>query len=251
MKKDVLKYYVLERLQSVEENLPAYKKTRRPERLHNLRVEIKKIRAAFSFAKDVYKEKFSVDPIKPLFKKAGEIRELLINIAMLKSGSGGQTKLVNELRKKARDLRLEFVKQTAEYDKEVKKFRAAIEMPDEVPDKGRVKRYFKRAIGKAKTDLENKDRENLHDLRKRIKTIMYAYHLLPKKLQKEVDVNEDFIDQLQQKTGDWHDTYAAIDYLKGLKIEGSGTWIARLRKKEQRQFDALVSLPTAKSNFYK
>jgi CHAD domain-containing protein len=250
MKKDVLQYYVLERLQLVEENLLAYKKTRRPERLHNLRVEIKKIRAAFAFAKDVYREKFNADPIKPLFKKAGEIRELLINISMLKSKSVAQTKLVNELQKKAKNLRLEFVKQATEYDKEVKKFRAAIDMPDQLPDKGKVKRYFKKAIGKAKTDLEHKNRENLHDLRKRIKTIMYAYHLLPKKLRKEVDVNEDFIDQLQQKTGDWHDTYAAIDFLKNMKIEGADTWIASLRKKEQRQFNALVSLQTAKSNFY-
>lgn len=74
MPNNLLNQYVVTRIKSITKNLSAYTKDKKPEHLHRLRLEIKKINAVFSFAKNVYGESFNTNKIKPIFKKAGKIR---------------------------------------------------------------------------------------------------------------------------------------------------------------------------------
>ena len=83
MKKNVLNSYVIDRLLSVEKNLSAYAKDKHPEHLHRLRVDIKKVKAVFSFVDKVYEEENDTNDLKTMFDDAGKIREIEINIQLL------------------------------------------------------------------------------------------------------------------------------------------------------------------------
>ncbi|MCD6067702.1 MAG: hypothetical protein K0S33_2528 [Bacteroidetes bacterium] len=250
MKKDILLYYIFERLQAVEEDLDAYKQKKDPERLHHLRVEMKKIRAAFTFAKEVYKQKTDLEPLKPLFRKAGAIRELLINTNMLGRWPEFPKRSIQKLKQKEKGLEQQFLKQIPAYSRKIKTFRASIDLPHELPDRKKIKKYFEKRIRKASGDLDTKERESLHELRKRIKVLMYNWHMLPGKIRKSLKVNEAFLDTLQQKAGEWHDTYAIVDFLSGMKLPAIRTRLEKLRRKEQQQFNSLVSAEYGKELFF-
>ena len=83
MKKNILNHFVFDLLKSIENNLSIYIKNKMPECLHILRVDIKKINAVLSFAGSVYKEGYNTGNLKPLFSKAGKIREIQINILLV------------------------------------------------------------------------------------------------------------------------------------------------------------------------
>ena len=241
MKKNLLKHYVVNRLKSIEQNLSIYIQDKKPESLHHLRVEIKKIKAVFSFSKKVYKEKYNTAKLKPLFNKAGKIRETQINIHLLGLFPYPPEKLIEQLKKKEYILTLLFVKCSSRYVRLIKEFRKNICLPKILPNKKRINKYFKKEKQKANKKLKNNDRKDLHRYRTKIKKLMYVYNFLPKKTQKEMELNETEINKQQGMLGDWHDTYSTTNFLSHEYLPmKTAENVVKLKEKEKRQFDVLL-----------
>jgi CHAD domain-containing protein len=236
MKENLLYYHVSDHLKSIEKHLHAYSKKGKSKHLHLLRLDIKVAKALFSFAEDLYNEPYSAIELKSVFQKTGEIREIQI----ISSSKHLPEKLIRELKKKENFLKKQLQRDIPKYIKFIESFRKGVNLLSVLPDKEIIKAYFEKELIKANQDFQNQDREGLHQFRKSIKKLMFVYNVLPKKIKKEVNLDEQHINKLQEKVGNWHDTYSSIEFLsyqffKQKPVE----YISKLKQKEIRQFTAL------------
>jgi CHAD domain-containing protein len=52
--------------------------------------------------------------------------------------------------------------------------------------------------------------DELHQARKKIKTMLYVQKILPPEITERVRLNTDYLDQLQEAIGQWHDVVVAV-----------------------------------------
>lgn len=240
MEIDVLNHYVWCYLKSVEQQLNAYMEDNEAERLHHIRLDIKKIKAIYSFAEAIYNESFYTNELNPIFNKAGKMREIQINIKLLHTFPQFPKKLIARLKKKENSKVKKFIKNIPLYIKYVKYFREEVTLPKILPDKKTIKKYFKKERQKANNELKNKDREGMHQFRIKIKKMMYVYNILPEELQKKIELDFAAFNKQQKKIGKWHDTFSAIQFISNLPFSPkTEEYISILNEKEKRQFNAL------------
>ena len=241
MKKNLLNHFVFDLLKSIEKNLSIYIKNKTPECLHILRVDIKKINAVLSFAERVYNEEYNTSNLKPLFRKAGKIREIQINIHLLELFPLPPKNLIEQLKNKENILTMEFIKSGSRYKRHLKNFRKIIYLPEKLPNKLIINKYFKREKNKANKKLKKQERVDLHKYRAKIKKLMYLFYAFPKSIQKDIEFNELETNRRQEKLGDWHDTYSSINFLSHEHfIENTNEYLLKLKEKEKSQFNALL-----------
>lgn len=241
MEKNLLNNYVLDLLESIEQNISAFTKDRKPERLHRLRVNIKKIKAIFSFAENIYKVKHDATKLKQLFLKAGKIWEMHININLLGAVPHAPERLITRLKKKENILTQQFIKNSSQYFVLINDFREKVCLPEILRSKKAIIIFFNKERRKANKILQHKDRESMHQYRKKIKKMMYIYNTLPKIMQNKIELNKAEINKKQKKLGDWHDIYSAINYFSHelFPIQTS-EYILKLKEKEEKQFNTLL-----------
>lgn len=236
MKENLLYCHVSDHLKSIKKHLCAYSKNGKPKHLHLLRLEIKGAKALFSFAEDLYNEPYSAIELKSVFQKTGEIREIQI----ISSSKHLPEKLIRELKKKEDFLKKQFRRDIPKYIKFIESFRKGVNLPSSLPDKQIIKVYFEKELMKLNQDFQNQDREGLHQFRKSIKKLMFIYNALPKKIKKEVNLDEQHINKLQEKVGNWHDTYSSVEFLSYQYFKQKPVeYISKLKQKEIKQFNAL------------
>jgi CHAD domain-containing protein len=245
MKNSLFNNYLLNLLDSLEQNLSAYTKEKNPESIHCLRLDIKKIKAVLSFAEYIYKEKCDATRLNPLFHKAGEIREMHLNIHLLSLVPHPPQRLITQLKNKENVLIQQFIENGSEYITLIKDFSSKICFLKIQRSKKTIIKHFKKEQKKAKKILQHKDRESMHGYRKKIKKIIYIYNVLPEKMQNKINLKEAKIDKQQKKLGEWHDTYAAIQFLshEDLPLKTSA-YILKLKEDEKRQFKDLLNYVT-------
>ncbi|MBK7175014.1 MAG: CHAD domain-containing protein [Bacteroidales bacterium] len=235
-----LNNYLLDLFESIEQNIYAYMKDRKPEYIHNLRLDIKKIDAIISFAEKLFKEKHDASKLKPLFMKAGKVRELQIIIQLIITIPYFPQRLITQLKKKENTLVQQFINNGSRYILLIRQFREKVDLPDTLPGKRAIKKYFNREKIKAELLLQLNVRDGLHAYRKKIKKMMYVYLALPGRLKKKINLDEAEIDKQQKKLGIWHDTYSAIHFLSLVPLPGKTMdEVLKLKEKEERQFKAL------------
>lgn len=241
MKKNILVTHVFELLESLEQNLSSYTHEQKPEYLHQLRLDIKKIRAVFSFAEKIYKKEFDAGSLKPLFKKAGRIREIHINIELLIEYPDSPEGLIPLLKEKENNLVREFLAEDSQYHMLIGDFRAQINLPEKLPAKKKIKKYFKKEKKKAAKMFDNIDSDGLHEYRIKIKKILYAFRALPEKLQSKIELNTAKLSNEQKKLGKWHDTYAATEFYSHEDFSTlTSEYISGLKEKEKTEFNTLL-----------
>ncbi len=238
MKTDILNRYLSESLDRLEAYLQEYVKNGQEAPLHQLRVEIKKIKAVLGFAKEVYEKNYSCFKLKYIFDKAGKIREIQINKQLLEKIGGETSRLFSQLNYRERTLRKQFLIASPRYFANLQNFRQQLILPSNLPDLNIIQDFFKKKRKKAEELLIQKEREKLHGYRIQIKKMMYVYEFLPPKIQKELDIQPEKINKLQKRLGKWHDTFAAIVFLSELDFRNGNPGImAHLKLKEQKQFE--------------
>ena len=242
MKKNLINDYVDNQLNSIEQNLILFTKDKKPECLHQLRVSIKRIKAIFSFAEEVFKEKYSKSELKPLFIKAGKIRELQIHIHLLELFPNPPKKIIKELKQKEDSLSQQFIKNSSRNIKLIDNFHKQSCLPNKLPNQKSIIKYFNKVKQSATKKLKEFERDELHKYRTKIKKLMYVYNFLPKKTQKEIQFNKVKINKQQEQLGNWHDNYATIKYLSRVKLPRiSSKHILKLKEKEYEQFNSLLN----------
>lgn len=243
VRKNAFHTYIVSLLRAVEWQLNAYQKKRQPEILHRMRVDIKKIKALLSFLAKVFNDKTisASNSLRPLFHQAGCIRELQINSKLLKELPQPPLGLIKKMAIKEKRMTEQFCVRIPAHLLQVKQFVRRLELPDELPKRKKIKKYFKKKIKKALKELNLGERDSLHRFRMEIKKLMYVHKALPRRLRASITLDEKYIDRVQKKAGDWHDAETVIKFLKSV---GSipDNYISKMKEKEIKNFNALKSI---------
>jgi CHAD domain-containing protein len=205
---EIIRSYLKKREETITELLNSRKKSHEPENFHQLRLEIKKTRAALSLLSTCtssvdFKKKMS--PYRSLFKQAGKIRELQLHKSYLHKHSEPEEMPVYN---KTLD------QQT---NHEIKRF-SALKNQKEIKElalnNGSLKLSPFNINQNTLEDSLEKEQESIlkllvktklkvpevHDLRKRIKSFHFLTSLLPIKKKKLKH-----LDEFQELLGKWHD----------------------------------------------
>jgi len=186
-----------------------------------------------------FNKTFSTARLNPLFKEAGKIREIQLNIRVLSAFPHPPKRLISKLIRDEKNLSEQFIANALLHIKSINKFRKGNSLPNKKIDNKKISKYF----DKIKSQLAlKKNSEDLHRYRIRIKRMMHVYTMLPSKLQHKLHFDIEKIDILQLAIGDWHDIQTATTYVSNEQIpKKSLAYITKLKLDESTQYNALFS----------
>lgn len=238
---DKLAAFVSSHLKSVKQQLVDFTEDRDPEHLHLLRVAIKKVKAILDLLEANYDVNYDTKSLEKLFNKAGKIRELQLNVLLLKKLHCQPESLMVELEFEQYALQEKFVKGIPGYKKGVKKFRKEEDFSFSFSGFNRVKKFLAKEMRKANSKFDEHTRRGMHIFRMKIKSLLFVYAVLPDKIKNKLDLHVDLLHDLQDEVGAWHDTWAAIQFLKRKKIDQQLSCMEVLYQLEANQFGVLLS----------
>jgi CHAD domain-containing protein len=203
--------YLTEKEQRWLRELIVFDESRDEKALHRLRLEVKKIRALVELAK-VRSGKRAVahfSGLKKMFRKAGVIRDAGSQVRFLE-----QRRLLSEGHRDRQAMSTQaagdtFAAHIHQYRKKGKKASKRLKTEMHTIHAGRVLRWYAGEIIGTGLLLGGAGDE-LHQARKKIKTMLYLQKLLPVTITKRVKLNTVYLDELQEAIGQWHDAVVAM-----------------------------------------
>lgn len=213
--------------------------------LHQFRVEIKKIRAVFfhlEYLPGWKPVKKNHQQIKNIFNKAGEIRELQIEIAWLMKHRKFNILRLMQYESKLRKSEESFHKKTPSMLDTFKKVCRKMEHRLCVLTQQQTDHYISEKWQFVlKLLLANIDETHWHETRKELKQLIYARKWISEEtvLSKKVISIFHSLDKIQNSIGSWHDLDLMAVKLQGIerKIEGN----ANLQREQQLALKKLLS----------
>jgi len=203
--------YLTEKERHWLQELVVFDESRDEKALHRLRLEIKKIRALIELAKIQSGKRAAAhfSGLKKMFREAGVIRDASSQVRYLEA----RNLLTNEHKdQQTRSIQLAaaaFVANIHRYRKEGKKASKRLLTDLHTIHAGRLLRWYASEIIETGILLGSTGDE-LHEARKRIKTMLYVQKILPKAIAKRVRLDTGYLDRLQEAIGQWHDATMAI-----------------------------------------
>jgi CHAD domain-containing protein len=208
--------YGNKRFTCLNTGLKKYKQYTKPEQLHEIRVELKKIKTLFNFlasgskqfnAATVYK------PLKQLFKKAGIIRESDVLHQLFKDYKLERFEKAIILKTKGqKKVIAKFHKKTTQYIKTTKQIHKKFERYFTHTNTTHLRKYISKIERQLCEKLFQKfNQDKLHPIRKQVKELIYLSQITnaENNLQKIETFNK-----LQDAIGNWHDKTVLIDLLQ-------------------------------------
>jgi CHAD domain-containing protein len=179
--------------------------------LHQLRIAIKKIKAFARLSaacSDDHAKKDS-NLLKKMFKQAGAIRDAGNHLELL----GHFHEAPEDYKKEQHQLRAvatgQFVQDLGEYQKLGEKARRRLGADIHAIRTGCIKDWYGEQIIKIGV-LLTASGDRLHKARRLIKQLIYVLKVLPEDLAKELNLDRDYLDQLQEAIGKWHDAAIVV-----------------------------------------
>jgi len=214
MKKKTEKAFFDEQWEGMLTQLKAFIETGDQEKLHQFRVQVKKLRAMLALldaalSRNTLSKDFK--PVKKIFRHGGDIRNAYMNLQL-----GIRYKLNNQQFTDSQQAVIEngineFKVMGDSYLETVDKVYNAIQANLKAIGDRRINQFYKTHIEQiANTLSQLQFDETLHDCRKQIKILLYNRKIAQKALDGKLQVNNDYLNQLQDHIGDWHDNELAI-----------------------------------------
>jgi CHAD domain-containing protein len=204
-----------------------------PEALHQLRLDIKKVKAFVQMVKDCSGKRASkdVDLLKKMFRQAGKIRDANNHLQLLESFHSVAAEYKTEQAQLRTAAAAEFQQKAGEYRKKGKKAGRRL-LADIHSIRTRcIKDWYAARLIRIGV-LLTASGDQLHSARKRIKELLYVERLLPAALVKELRLNRDYLDKLQDAIGQWHDMAVIVGTYAGREGADSQAMVRECRKRE-------------------
>ena len=186
------------------------------EEMHKLRVEIKKLRAYAGFVSRLRKKdvKRKLEPIKEIFRKAGEVRTAQLNLETIKKYKIRSTGFKKSQQAVGENVSKQFVASAQRYATIIEDVCQSLKSDCRKIRNKEIRRFFSEKIEALSLFFsQDFDEKKLHARRKIIKVLLYMENLLPEKLREELALNISYFDALQETAGKWHDALVTIDLL--------------------------------------
>jgi CHAD domain-containing protein len=251
MKRKIEKAYFNELWHELTASLEDFLKGGDQEKLHKFRVQVKKLRALLTLIDVALSQKKLskiFKPVRKIFKHGGLIREAYINIQLsshynLKNDEFIQDQ-VNEMENAAAGFR----ENGKKYLKVIKTIHGELEGALEAIADEQVNEFYKDQLEQIAATLgSNEFSDALHDCRKRIKTLIYNRKVAGKALEGNLDLNNDYLDKLQDQIGNWHDTILAMQLFSSPHLDAKPV-ITRIKRQHTRLQKSISKLS---SDFWK
>jgi CHAD domain-containing protein len=217
-------------------HLMAFFEMQNPESLHRFRIKVKKMKALLLFLQEGVREKYETGhlvSLQSIFKHAGRIRNAHINIGLLIQYPVTDSSYKIEQENIEKSEIYQFCAKRNAYMKSVKLIsKAPSDAFRDIDDKYILTLYKKR-IKKLARFFERPDLniDQLHKTRKKIKNLLYLYRILPKSLARKLDLNDAYLEHLQEAIGKWHDVVLLLELLKTEGYENRSE-IARMHREK-------------------
>lgn len=188
--------------------------------VHALRISIKRIHALLRFAEIISPEavnaKKAYKKLKPVFKKAGELRTLHIYIALLSETKEKTDSIVREIRKlKKKTCKQREILQQELRDFNIKKqateLRAVLQHSFVADKKKLLKETLAFAATKFRRAHQLANENDFHGARKELKQAHYILELFPSGKKSSAQLAA--IDPIEKKAGRWHDIHSLLRLL--------------------------------------
>lgn len=251
MKKGKLKDRLDKMWKQMRHHLHSFITTQHQDDLHQFRVQIKKIKSFLILLSSNEKNEELLKifkPIKKIFHQGGVIRDAYIHLQFAEEFRVNEPGFVEQQKELVSAETISFCSKGKKYlqkldsvHKKVKKEFTSIRNSD-------VIFFYESELNGVVLALAKREFcEEMHDCRKRIKNLLYNEKLALKKLDGKLELNPQYLNQVQEKLGEWHDRVLARDvFLNQVKdekpaIEKLNLQISKLEK----------SIIMISSNFWK
>lgn len=209
-----------------------------PVDIHQFRVYTKKIHSFVKFHSQVFPKSKLQDifkPVRKIFKHGGIIREAQIHLLNFEKIGLSHEKLKSQLK----DL---ILKETEKFVQREKKYRKLLQKAEEdfykelfSISKSQSKSFYNEFIlGSQLIFIKKRYIPHLHDSRKYLKSILHLSELTGKGIVQKKELNAEYIGELTEKIGNWHDLHQTQLWLKGRKIDSVS------KKALQQQIDDIL-----------
>jgi CHAD domain-containing protein len=233
LKKSKQRHYLAKRDKQWQQELKAFGASRDEEAIHRLRVAIKKMKAFARFSKACSGKIAAgdVNLLKKMFRQAGAIRDAGNHLHLLEHFHPAPEFYLQEQEQLQSAATQAFIGRIRQYRKQGKKARRRL-----IADIHAIRLdcvrdwYAMQLIGISV--LLTASGDQLHKARKQIKDLLYVLGLLPSRLVKELRLDEDYLDQLQEAIGSWHDAWIVAGAWVGRDLSGSQAILKECRDKE-------------------
>ena len=221
MKRKQEKRYLAKEWETMHSHLLSFVKEGEQEHLHHFRVQVKKLRALVIIAdssldKPTLAPNFK--PVRKVFKKAGEIRDVFIKLEIAKDHGIDNGDFLTDWNRQLETTGKSFRKKGKRHLRDLKRTHTKLKTGIRAIPDVHINLYYQTQLQQIAAALaENTFDDSLHNCRKQLKILIYNYQLLRPTL--DLGFNEIYLEEIQTAIGDWHDNQAAIDLLKNENID--------------------------------
>lgn len=237
LKRKLQRKYLIKRCLKVRRRLRTFANSGEQRELHKLRVELKRIKTFIKLV-TLYRgnKKLAVQQrsVRLVFHHAGVIREADLNLQMMQQFHINRPAVKDKAGRLLRQEPEKFRSNVEQYDHLIKDLvRSLLKLLRPLQDR-KLKRWIDKQLKKIAVIVAGTPTDQLHTARKRIKHLGYIYEICPKHLRTKLALNADYLDQLQDVIGKWHDTDVAIRLLDAHNGKNQ-TGLDRLRKQREQE----------------
>lgn len=203
-------------------HLANFLETGNQQELHGYRVQIKKLKALINLLENADSQTTLnklFKPVAKLFKKAGKVREAYVNLLLTE-----QFKINNQIfeleQQKIIDEGIEsFRLDGKKFLKDIKEAHKLLTKSLPKIKNSTIAAYYKNQLEQIAKNLEFISfSEEMHQNRKQIKLLVYNHKLVKNALTKQLYLNEEYLDKLQETIGKWHDNVIAAQLFSSTEL---------------------------------
>jgi CHAD domain-containing protein len=204
-----------------------------PEAIHQLRLNVKKVKAFVQMMKACSDKRIVKDfgPLKKMFRQAGKIRDAGNSIKLLNEFQGVPAEYRERQERLGKEAAILFVERTEGYRKKGKKAVRRLQADLHAVRSQCIKDWYASRLIKIGV-LLTASGDLLHEARKRIKELLYLQGLLPKALVAEIGLDKDYLDKLQDAIGNWHDMAVIVATYAGREGADSQAMVRECGRRE-------------------
>lgn len=212
-----LQLYYAQRVKQFFNNLHDFEVNKDEDSLHDLRVEIKKLKALITFLKTVYprkKLKKASHEISAVFRKAGDVREYQLLQGWISRHELSSMEQAFFPRQKLTELSDDFHHHTRSHKQEFKEIIDAVSKYVHSVKQKQAEQYVSGLHAQMeKIVITRPEADQWHELRKLIKQWLYAVNWVTDADSRRTYPNFSQYDKLQEAIGFWHDSEVIRDTL--------------------------------------
>jgi len=240
MKKEAEINYLKTLLEEIERSLTAYNRSGEQDCLHDFRVSVKKMKAFLILAESAgheYNLHKKFRPVGRIFRHAGKIRNVAVNKQLC--GSATSELLIQTA---PHAMEEKFKRKCSRYAQIIKQVERRIETSIRPINDIHIFFFYEAHLQQIASFFDDANfSDSLHECRKQIKVLLYNY-LLVRPLM-DIKINEQYLDELQEAIGDWHDLVIAADSDHDSRLLNRTVFIKELVQDFYERATTVVDLP--------